>query len=192
FSGSTDLQSYQFEVLHPRELVIYKPVAGVAPQSDRAFIYLALQNNSAQNAPFCFACWDDKAARWDRFLFYDLVPVVEVTSHGAPIVGAPVVRLGGVGGRSLPPGKRFPDIIPDPADFPLNEANYRRDFAIMVQPDRSRIGATGTLEVRVSLARTPGSTVVGTPQIARFRIPVTISEDFRPETMTTEPSGPPQ
>ncbi|WP_426398222.1 hypothetical protein ACN9M1_05935 [Ralstonia sp. R-29] len=185
------IANYHFEVLRPRALVIYKPVAGTPPANDIAIIYLALQNDSEGPRSLCFACYRHSDKSWHRVLFSDVVPSVEVTSENAPIIGVPEVRLAGASGETVKPGRRFPDIIPDASEFPLNEANYRRDFAIVVHPDRTRVGVTGDLLVRVSLARPnhprPDD---GQPQIASFRIPVTISKEFRPETMTTEPSQP--
>ena len=182
------INSYAFQVFRPHELVIYKPVAG------QATIYLALQNNSDGPRSICLACYSHRKNRWYQLLSHDVVPVVDVTSEGAPILGEPEVRLFGASGEVIKPGNRFPKVIPDPSEFPLNEANYRRDFAIVIHPDPSKkIGATGKLVVKVTLARPKHPrNDDGSSQVATFRIPVTIGPDFRPETMTTETSQPSQ
>ncbi|WP_374652317.1 hypothetical protein [Dongia sp.] len=192
WSKPSSIGEYQFSVLHPRAVSIYKPVAGLPPSDDRLFLYLALQNDGRPEAPLCFACWSEDSKRWQWTPFKDLVPVISVVSEDAPIIGTPEVRMAGVSGKTITPGGRFPEIIPDPTDFPYNEANYSRDFAIVIHPDRSQIGATGYLAVTVSVARRDQpESGDGLAQIASFRIPVTVVDQFRPEAMTPEPSEPP-
>ncbi|MEX3943309.1 hypothetical protein AB4Y44_27920 [Paraburkholderia sp. BR10937] len=187
------ISSYHFSVLHPRAVVVYKPVDGTPPETDVAIIYLAIQNDSEGPQSMCFACYSKSNKDWYRWFSHDVVPAVQVTSVNAPIVGAPEVRVYGASGETVGPGRRFPDIIPDPSEFPLNEAHYRRDFAIVVHPDRTRAGdAGGELAVTVTLTRPkeprPDD---GHAQIATFRIPVKIiSDQWRPETMTIETSQP--
>src|SRR5262245_37645212 len=48
------LADFNFSVLHPHEVVVYKPVGGAAPANDRIFIYLALQNDDTKGRPLCF------------------------------------------------------------------------------------------------------------------------------------------
>jgi hypothetical protein len=205
------LDQFNFLVFHPQELRIYKPVAvhDSGPSDDKAILYLALQNNSLPKETFCFACWVPEKHAWDRGLTHDLALKIDVAKEGSvPILGEPEVDLAGISNETVVPGKRFPEVIPDMKEFPLNEANYRRDFAIIVHPDRSKMtqcltsdqppatynpAKTGFLRVKVSLARTgkekPGD---GTSQIADFRIPVIVCSDYRPEGMTVQPSAPPQ
>ncbi len=111
-------------------------------------------------------------------------------SEGAPIRGTPEVLLSGLSRRNICPGKYFPPNMPDAGDFPLNEANYRRDFAIRITPDRTKTGASGALKIRFALrhvSRRLGADPPGTP-FTEFRVPVTITDKFRPESITAEPS----
>lgn len=138
----------------------------------------------------CFAGWDDRSGQWRRTPFQDLIPVVRVSNQDAPIFGEPEVRVDGIGGVALEPGRRFPDIIPDPAEFPYNEANYRRDFAIVLRPNRAAVPARGAIDVTVTMARREPRIPEEAPaQVARFRIPVVLLDEFRPDTMIPEPSA---
>jgi hypothetical protein len=180
-----------FTIFHPHEVVIYKPQAGVPPADDKVFVYLAIQNNARPNAPMCFANWRSDANTWEANFGHDLIPQIVVASQGAPIIGKPEVRASGVSGVKLDNGDRFPGALPNPADFPYNEANFRRDFAIVLKPDRRAIGKQGNLQISVSIARSSDQSR-GTllPEISQFSIPVTLTNRFRPETMIPEPSEP--
>ncbi|WZV77982.1 hypothetical protein AAFM48_07630 [Burkholderia pseudomallei] len=109
---------YHFDVFRPHAVVFYKPVAGTPPANDVAIIYLAIQNDSVGPRSICFACYSDSHNNWHRVFFHDVVPTVEVTSEGAPIVGLPEVHLGGASGKTVGPGRRFPEIIPSASQFP--------------------------------------------------------------------------
>lgn len=185
-SAPADLQSIQFSVYHPAAVVLYKPIAGTAPPDERAYLYLALQNDSAADVPICLACWNQSDGRWRWTPWHDVVPVVTVVAEGAPVVGQPQAVVTGLGGQSVRPLHRSPETLPDTGDFPLNEANYRRDVAIMIRPDRSNLARAGVLHVSVTLAHRDPSTgqASGTERgrTARFDVPVTFAPDFRPET----------
>ena len=170
--------------------MIYRPQAGVPPVDERLFIYLAFQNGSRPDSPMCFACWSERKGEWERQLAGDLVPVVEVVNDGAPIVGVPEVRLQGISGKGLLTGDRFPEVLPDVADFPLNEANYRRDFAIVVRPDRAAPQPSGRLHIKATLARAGQPTTASqAAQSVTFDIKIELRpNEFRPDVATVDTS----
>lgn len=191
------IDQLRFSVYHPRAVTIYKPDAGIPPSNDRVFVYLALQNDSRPNNPMCFACWDSYHQNWSWEPFHNLIPVVSAQSVNAPILGQPDVQVFGIGGATLSPGSRFPEVPPDTGDFPLNEANFRRDFVLVLRPNRSitppvgtangAVFATGQVDVRFTVAPREGKS--GKPAlVSSFRIPVSLVNAFRPESMTPEPA----
>lgn len=180
----SDLSQYSFSVYHSRNVVIYRKEPGQT--DDVAYVYLSLQNDSPANCGMCFEYWSNSEQKWTGRIFASLVPVISVASEGAPIIGQPEVRTAGLSGQSIAPGHRFPEIVPDATEFPLNEASYRRDFVIVLRPDRSLTGTGGAVDVRVSLAHLAPRPDEKASPVAHFRIPVSISDQFRPEGMTVE------
>lgn len=185
-SAPSDIKSIQFSVYHPASVVFYRPISGSPPLDEHNYIYLALQNDSKADTPICFACWNNEENIWDWIPFHDVVPVVSVISTDAPIIGKPEIFITGLGGQSISPLGRYPDVLPDTGDFPLNEANYRRDVAIKIRPDRSITSKSGILKVSVSLAKvnklTGEVSSTQTGQATQFNIPISFSSEFRPET----------
>ncbi|WP_316164976.1 MULTISPECIES: hypothetical protein [unclassified Bradyrhizobium] len=171
-------------------MVIYKPVAGTPPSNDLVYIYLAVQNNGRPNAPMCFAHYSSDYPQWWAGFGHDLVPKISVVAKDAPILGPIEVRDRGISDVELSTGERFPAVVPDPADFPLNEANFRRDFAIVVKPDRRAIGKSGLLNVSVTFEIKEGDRNREFPEEVSFSIPISLVNSFRPETMVPEQSEP--
>ncbi|GGD75359.1 hypothetical protein [Rhizobium anhuiense] len=118
------------------------------------------------------------------------MPVIEVVNDGAPIIGTPEVRLQGISGKGLRTGDRFPEVLPDIADFPLNEANYRRDFAIVIRPNRSAAQLSGKLHVKATLVRVgQPPTASQAAQAVTFDIKIEARpNEFRPDVMTVDTS----
>ncbi|MES0117908.1 hypothetical protein ACYG9R_17845 [Mesorhizobium sp. RSR565B] len=183
-------QDRPFTVFRPHKVVIYRPVAGTPPSNDLIYIYFAVQNNARPNAPMCFAHFNPQNLAWRSGFGHDLVPKISITARNAPIIGRPEVRNGGISGIELTTGERFPAVAPDPSDFPLNEANYRRDFAILVRPDRRAVGKSGSLDVTVTFDIKEGKQTKSFPEEVSFSIPISLVDSFRPETMVPEQSEP--
>lgn len=188
--GGVTAPERPFTVFRPHKVVVYKPVAGTPPSNDLIYIYLAVQNNARPNAPMCFAHFNAQSQAWWSGFGHDLIPKISVVARNAPVVGQPEVRNGGISDVELATGERYPAVIPDPSDFPLNEANYRRDFAIVVRPDRRAIGKTGSLDVSVTFDIKEGERVSKFPEEVTFSIPISLVSSFRPETMIPEQSEP--
>jgi len=184
-TGSLD--DYEFAVFHPQSVEIYKPLASEPPLNEKVYIYLRLDNTSAARTPMCFAWWFGSSNKWWG-IGNRLVPVVTAKSVGAPIVGDPEVRVTGISGKTICAGEYFPKTLPEAEDFPLNEANFDRQFCIVLRPDRRQVpGVQGHIEVTFTLAQSRSLVPPGTPPIAKFNIPVRLVDRYRPEALSPEP-----
>ena len=123
-ASKPSLKDYTFKVYRPSKVIIYKAIAGIKPEEDKVFIYLAVENESATEQPLCMAHFDSKTQKWQSAPFYNLKPLVVINNQGAPIIGEPEVLTTGIANRSLSPGERFPEVGPDIRDFPINESNF--------------------------------------------------------------------
>jgi hypothetical protein len=188
-SRFVDLDKMDYSLYYPDELVVYRPTAGSPPNKDRLYGYLAFQNESKTDEAFCFGRWSPRKQEWRKSLFgiASLAPRVKLLENTAPIVGDPVFHLTGISRETVLTGKRFPEVGPDSDDFPYNEYNFDRAFAIEMTPDRSKPpGSSGYLRFAFDLADISDSK--SESQEVEVRILVSVSGEFRPGQMTVTQS----
>lgn len=183
------LEAYNFSINHPRAIKVYKVAGGYPPEGDVAYAYLRIENTSADKLPISFGRWSERKKEWVS-LFGRLKPVVTVESDGAPILGEPEIILTGLSSKTVCAGRFFPKNMPDSRDFPLNEANFDRTFAVKIRPDRSRVSQQGNMVLRFKLDYIDRRGMLAPASVpeAVVRIPISISSEYRPEAITTTPS----
>ncbi|WP_162653320.1 hypothetical protein [Lentilitoribacter sp. Alg239-R112] len=172
-----------FAVYHPIEVRIYRPDA--EPENDLIYVYLAIANLGVDE-PMCFSHWSNQDLGWKKGILNTLEIDVEVQNDGAPLLQSPLSIVSGISGRKIDVNERFPEVLPDYRDFPLNEANYQRDFVIVLKPDRSKLltkNRAGSIEVNVKISKELKEGEIDSKHIT-FKVPVKLVNEFRPETPT--------